>query len=407
VRRLRTSLATAAVVVLAMTLVTWGLSPERVVVDTRVVTHGPLAVHVRDDGVTRIRERYVVSAPLTGRASRVDLHAGDAVAAGATTLCTIEPVDPSLLDPRALAEAEARVDAAREAAERADARLASARIGADHAIADLERAERLAPDRVISQEQLDDAIFARDSSLENVVAAEHDPRIARYEIALMEAALLRTRPGLDDTSPRGDWRMKIDSPVDGRVLRVFHESEGPVSLGAELVEVGDPLDLELVCDLVSEDAVRVRAGQPAEIRAWGGTTPLRARVRVVEPRGFTKVSPLGVEEQRVNVVLDLISPPAERPGLGDDFRIEARIEVDRVEDAVLVPLSALFRTGNTRGVFVVESGRARLVPVSIARRGEWMAEVTEGLVGGEQVIEYPPDTVRDGVAVRPRSLSQR
>lgn len=401
-RRRRTWILPVAVCGLAMGLVAWGLAPEPVEVDTRVVSRGALSVHVRDDGVTRIRERYVVSAPLAGRSSRIDLHAGDRVAAGSTTLCTIEPSDPALLDPRAVAEAEARVDAARETAERADVTLATARIAADHALADLERAEKLAPDRVISQEELDDARFLRETSLEEVAAAEHGIRIARYELALAEAALVRTRPGLDDTSPRGDWRMTIRSPVDGRVLRVWHESEGPVTLGAALVEVGDPLDLEIVCDLVSEDAVKVHPGDPAEIDAWGGERSLRARVRVVEPRGFTKVSPLGVEEQRVNVVLDLVSPPEERPNLGDDFRIDARIEVDHVDDAVLVPLSALFRTGNARAVFVVDGGRARLVPVTIHRRGERMAEVTEGLVGGEQVIEYPPDTVRDGAAVRPR-----
>lgn len=403
----RSRMALALVVCLAAAALEWALRPEPVVVDTRVVTHGALAVHVRDDGVTRIRERYVVSAPLAGRAGRVGLHAGDPVAAGSTTLCVIEPADPALLDPRAVAEAEARVDAAREAAERADVTLATARIAADHALADLERAERLAPERVISQEQLDDARFLRETSLEAVESAEHGVRIARYELALAEAALVRTRPGIDDTSPRGDWRMALRSPVDGRVLRVLHESEGPVTPGTELVEVGDPHDLEIVVDLVSEDAVKVHPGDPAEIGSWGGEGALLARVRVVEPRGFTKVSPLGVEEQRVNVVLDLVSPPEERSDLGDDFRVDASIEVDRVDDAVLVPLSALFRTGNARAVFVVEAGRARLVPVSIGRSGERMAEVTDGLVGGEQVIEYPPDTVRDGGPVRPRELGSR
>lgn len=402
-RRRRKGIAIAAAAAgIAVTLATWALSPEPVVVDTRVVTHGPLAVNVRDDGVTRIRERYVVAAPLAGRSSRVDLHPGDPVVADTTTICSIEPADPALLDPRAVAEAAARVEAVREAAKRADVDLAAARIAADHAVADLERARRLALERVISQEQLDDAIFVRETSLENVAAAEHGVRIARFEVSLAEAALLRTRPGLDDTSPGGEWRMAIRSPVDGRVLRVFHESEGPVALGDRLVEVGDPLDLEIVCDLVSEDAVKVHRGDPVEIGAWGGEGVLVARVRVVEPRGFVKVSPLGVEEQRVNVILDLVSPPDERPTLGDDFRIDARIEIDRVDDAVLVPLSALFRTGNAHAVFVVDAGRARLVPVTIHRRGERLAEVVEGLVGGEQVIEYPPDTVRDGVAVRPR-----
>lgn len=400
-----TPIATVAAAALAALVLARALAPEPVVVDTRVVTHGPLAVHVRDDGVTRIRERYVVAAPLAGRSSRVDLHPGDPVVAGHTAICTIEPVDPALLDPRAVAEAGARVEAAREAAEQADAALSRAVTVADHARTDLERAERLAPDRVISREQLDDAILVRETALEEVEGAEHGVRIARFELALAEAALLRTRPGVDDTTPRGDWRMPILAPIDGRVLRVFHESEGPVTVGTNLVEVGDPRDLELVVDLVSEDAVRVHPGDRAAIDAWGGEQPLEARVRLVEPRGFTKVSPLGVEEQRVNVVLDLVSPPEEWENLGDAFRIDATIEVDRIDDAVLVPLSALFRSGNVHAVFVVDSGKARLVPVTIRRRGDRSAEVTEGLTGGEQVIEYPPDTVRDGTSVRPRSLS--
>ena len=401
-----TPLAFAAAATLAVALLAWALAPEPVVVDTRVVTHGPLAVHVRDDGMTRIRERYVISAPLAGHSSRVDLHPGDPVVAAETAICSIEPLDPSLLDPRAVAEAEARVEATREAAGRADAILDRARAVAEHTLEDLERARRLAPDRVISQEQLDDALLAREVALRDVQRAEHDVRIASFEQGLAEAALLRTRPGVDDTSPRGDWRMPIFSPVDGRVLGVFHESEGAVAVGAALAEVGNPLDLEIVVDLVSEDAVKVHPGAPVSIESWGGEEPLEARVRLVEPRGFTKVSPLGVEEQRVNVILDLVSPPEARPNLGDAFRIDARIEVDRVDDAVLVPLSALFRAGSARAVFVVDGGRARLVPVSIGRRGDRLAEVTEGLAGGEQVIEYPPDTVRDGVAVRPRSLSR-
>lgn len=399
---LRTRAWIAVAAAAACAVAAWGLRPEPVVVDTRVVTTGTMPIHVRDDGVTRIRERYVVSAPLAGRASRVDLHAGDPVTAGATRVCSIEPTDPALLDPRALAESEARAAAARESVERSEAILARARLVAEYAAADLERARRLAPEKVISHEALDAAERDAFAAVEDVAAAEHGVTIARYEAETAEAALVRTRPGVDDTSPRGDWRMDILPPVDGLILRVFHESSGPVTLGLPLVEIGDPRDLEVVIDLVSEDAVRVRPGNRAEITAWGGDTPLEARVRLVEPRGFTKVSPLGVEEQRVNVVLDLVSPSGERPTLGDDFRVEAAIEVDRVDDGVLVPLSALFRRGSGHAVFVVDRGRARLSPVTVGRRGAREAEVLDGLHGGEQVIEYPPDTVQDGVSVLPR-----
>jgi len=398
----QTALGLAAAAVAAVGLVAWALLPERQEVETRVVSRGALAVTVRDDGVTRIRERYVVSAPLAGRATRVEMHVGDGVSAEDTVLCSIEPTDPALLDPRAVAEAEARVEAAKGVVGHAEAALERARVVADYAAAELERARRLAPDRVISETQLDEAERAFYTGTEDVAAARHAVTVARYELATAEAALVRTRPGVDDTAPDGGWRMAIRAPADGRILRVFHESSGPVALGQALVEVGDPADLEVVIDLVSEDAVKVRPGDRATIDAWGGDEPLEARVRVVEPRGFTKVSPLGVEEQRVNVILDLVSPPERRPTLGDDFRVEARIEVDRVDDAVLVPLSALFRMGNARGAYVVDGGRARLVAVEVGRRGEGFAEVLEGLSGGEQVIAYPPDTIRDGAPVRPR-----
>lgn len=380
----------------------WGLVPRPVAVDARVVSHGPLTVHVSDDGVTRIRERYVVSAPLAGRATRIDLHPGDPVEAEATSICAIEPTDPSLLDPRAVAEAEGRVEAARGEVERADVARTRAQIVLEYAEADLGRARNLAPERVISQEQLDDAERAFYTAAEDLRAAGHDARIARFELATAEAALLKTRPGTDDTAGGGAWRMEIRSPVSGRLLRVFHESGGPVTTGTALAEVGDPRDLEVVIDLISEDAVKVHPGDRAEITSWGGEEALEARVRVVEPRGFRKVSPLGVEEQRVNVILDLVSPPEARPSLGDDFRVEGRIDIDRAEDAVLVPLSALFRSGNAPAVFVVERGRARLATLALGKRGDHEAEVLEGLRGGETVIEYPPDTIEDGVAVRLR-----
>lgn len=378
--------------------IAWGLKPEPVQVDVRHVVRGDLDVTVGDDGVTRIKERYVVSAPLAGRTSRVELDAGDPVTAGETLLVTIEPTDPSLLDPRALAEAEAHVEAARAARKRADPDLARARVQLEYADADLQRARELFPTKVVTHEELDAAERAWKTAVEEEKAAEWQVQITEYELAMAQAALLRTKPA-GQGQPDAEWRMDVRSPVDGRLLRVFQESTAVVAAGMPLVEVGDPTDLEVVIDLVSEDAVLVQPGDNAEITAWGGSRPLAARVRVVEPRGFMKVSPLGVEEQRVNVVLDFDSPPEERPTLGDDFRVEARITVDRARDAVLVPLSALFRGETGEAVFVAEGRRARLVPVTTGRRGDRAAEVLSGLVGGEPVVEYPSDKVADGAAI--------
>jgi len=296
-------------------------------------------------------------------------------------------------------------EAARAARKRADPELARSRVQLEYTAADLQRARELFPTKAVSHEELDAAERAWRTAVEDVKAAEWQVQITQYELAMAEAALLRTRPARPGgpASDAADWRMDLLSPVDGRLLRIFQESSAVVPAGMPLVEVGDPTDLEVVIDLVSEDAVRVHPGDPAEITAWGGGRPLAAHVRVVEPRGFMKVSPLGVEEQRVNVILDFDSPPDERPTLGDDFRVEARITVDRARDAVLVPLAALFRGEKGEAVFVAEGGRARLVPVTTGRRGDRAAEVLAGLGGGELVIEYPSDAVADGASIAVRA----
>jgi HlyD family secretion protein len=233
---------------------------------------------------------------------------------------------------------------------------------------------------------------------------EQEVHVAKHLVQVTEAALVRSRPR-GESDPRADAvkrGLDVTAPIDGRVLRVIRDSGGRVEAGAEIVEVGDPSDLEAVIDLVSEDAVRVEPGDTCAITAWGGDAPLTGHVRVVEPRGFTKVSPLGVEEQRVNVIVDLDTAAADRPALGDDFRVEAAITIDVAHDATLVPLAAVFRHGAEEAVFVVNDGRARLVPVRIGRRGDRAAEVLAGLTGGETVIIYPPDTVADGTRVAPR-----
>ena len=381
--------------------IAWGLVPRPVAVDVRTVGRGPLAVRVADDGVTRIRERHVVLAPLAGRMGRVGLHPGDAVASGTTVITTIDPPDPALLDPRAEADALARVETARAVRELADTALARARTQEQYTAADLARARELYPTTAVTHEQLDAAERAWQTAVDDIAEAEAEIHVARHLVEVATAALVRSRAAAADVPRPGsaEWRLAVTAPIDGVVLRVLREDEGLVAAGAEIVEVGDPRDLEAVIDLVSEDAVTVAPGDRCEITGWGGGKPLGARVRVVEPRGFTKVSPLGVEEQRVNVILDLDPLPAGGPALGDDFRVEAEITIDEAHDAVLVPLAAVFRRDGREAVFVVTDGRARLVPLTIGRRGDRDAEVLEGLAGGEQVIAYPPDAVADGTHV--------
>jgi len=415
-QRLPARLFAGAVVAAVAGAIAWGLAPRPVPVDVRPVGRGPLAVRVADDGVTRIRERHVVRAPLAGRMTRLRLDPGDAVAAGTTVITTIDPPDPALLDPRAEADAVARVATAEAIRDLTRVTLERSRVQVEYTLADLERARELFPTKAISHEQLDDAERAWKTAVDDVGEAEQEVHVADHLVEVAAAALARSRPlRAGDPLPGGDdWRLAVTAPIDGLVLRLLRDGEGLVEAGAELVEVGDPRDLEAVIDLVSEDAVRVRPGDRCTITAWSGGRPLAGRVRVVEPRGFTKVSPLGVEEQRVNVVVDLDLPATEpadepptasgaaRPTLGDGFRVEAAITVDETHDAVLVPLAAVFRRDGGEAVFVVDGGRARRVPVTIGRRGDREAEVLAGLSGGESVIAYPGDTIADGTRVSPQ-----
>jgi len=381
----------------------WGLLPSPVSADVRTVRRGHLAVRVRDDGVTRIKERHMVRSPLGGHMARVAIHAGDEVVAATTVITTITPPDPALLDQRAEAEAIARVETAKAVLDLATKALERAKVQVEYTAADLARARELYPSKVVTHEQLDLAERLWHTATKEASEAEEQMHVADHLVSVMKAALVRSRPPQrgDPIVGSADWSLAVTAPINGRVLRVLREGEGLVEAGTELVEVGDPRELEAVVDLVTEDAVRVKPGDRCEITGWGGTKPLSGRVRVIEPRGFTKVSPLGVEEQRVNVVIDLDVPPDIPLALGDDFRLDVAITIDEVHDAVLVPLAAVFNRGGQEVVFVAEHGRARLVPVRIGCRGEREAEVLDGLDEGAQVIAYPSDAITDGRAVAP------
>jgi HlyD family secretion protein len=387
----------AAVAAAAVALVVWSFLPAPVEVDLGTVTRGRLRVTVDHEGKTRIRERYVVSAPLAGRLRRIDLRPGAAVRAGKTLLTVVDPLDPSLLDARARAEAEARVRAAEEAKKLAE-------VNQERAREDLERALRLVPGRGIAHEE-----YEQRESKARVPAVS--ARIAAFELELARAALVRTRPPASPGEPEA-WGLEIHAPIDGVVLEVLQESERVVQAGAELVKLGDPRDLECVIDALSPDAVRIRetldSAPPVKVllEHWGGTRPLNGRVRRVEPGGFTKVSALGVEEQRVNVIVDFTDPPERWQALGDAYRVEARVIVWEGEDVLRVPSGALFRRGGNWAVFRVEEGRAVLCPVRVGHDNGLEAEVQGGLAEGARVIVHPGDRVRDGVAVVPRGPTE-
>ena len=377
----------------------WALWPRPVLVDVAIVARGPLEVTVEDEGVTRIREVYTVSAPTSGKMLRMPREVGDELVAEQTVVAVIEPTDPAFLDIRTQRVNEAAVDAAMAAVDLADAQVKQARSQLDFAQGDLRRANQLAQRQAISERTLDKAKLDVTSAEAGLASAVANLEVRRRELASARARLIQ--PG-EAPPNHAACCIQLRAPVSGRVLKVVVESEQVVQPGAPLIEIGDPADLEVVVDLLSRDAVRVEPGAPARIEAWGGEAALNARVKRIEPTGFTKVSALGIEEQRVKTVLDLTDPPELWKRLGHGYRIVARITVWRSEDLLLVPLGALFRQGDKWAVFVAEGGRARTRVVEIGERDRRGARVVSGLREGQQVILHPSDRLSDATSVARR-----
>ncbi len=373
------------------------LMPRGITVETAKVDRGPLEVAVSEDGRTRIKERYTISAPLAGKLERIPWRAGDRVRQGEDVIAVIVPSDPALLDPSARAQAEARRHAAEALKSQAGVQLDNAKVKHEYATSNLERARRLFATNGISHQQFDDAEQAELSAGHAFREAQFAARVAEYELELANAVLLRA------DGSAGGIRHEIRSPVSGSVLRVYEESSRILTPGTRLLEVGDPAALEIEVDVLSADAVRLRPGARAVIEHWGGDQPLAARVRVVEPSAFTKVSALGVEEQRVNVILDFTGPPEEFAALGDGFRVEARLILWESTGVLRAPSAALFRSGREWSVFRCEGSRAVLQAVQPGRSSSDFTEITGGLDEGDEVILYPGDLVEDGVKIRRES----
>ena len=397
----RTHWKLAATALLIIAALAYAFAPRAIPVELARVTAGPLRVTVDDDGRTRIRERYVVSAPLGGQLRRIELHPGDEVVAGRTHIATIEPAAPELIDPRARAQLEARRQVAETQVQLAGPRIERARAAQELAQAELTRAQTLLAEQALSRQEFDRVREAARAANEESRSAEYARQIAGFELEQARAALLRSTPerrGRDHA-----WALCVRSPIDGRVLRVFHEDAAVVPASARLVELGDPVDLEAEIDVLSSDAVRIRPGARVTFEHWGGDIPLEGRVRVVEPAGFLKISALGVEEQRVNVIVDFVAPPEQRRALGDAYRVEARIVVWENESVLKVPVGALFRTGNDWMVFAARAGRARLTRVEVGHSNGRETEIVHGLKAGDDVILHPSDKIADGVGIRVRA----
>ena len=373
-------------------LVAWSLQPRPVAVEVARVAQGPFEQAIVDDGKTRVRERYVISAPLAGRVERISLEAGDTVRAG-EVVAQLTPTAPAFLDERTVRELQARIGAAEAQLARARAEKQKVLAQRDQARADLARQEKLATEGFVSataHEQAELALRTVDRAVDSAAYAED---AARHELEQAKAAMTRFR----SNDPTARW--EVTSPVNGSVLKVMQKSEAPVALGSPLLEVADARSLEAVVDVLSQDAVSIRPGMRAVVELGQGVASVPALVRLVEPAAFTKISALGVEEQRVNVILDFAGPLDNVWTLGDAFRVEAHIVTHREERAVTVPVGALFRDGEGWAVFVVEDGRAAKRAVTVPRRNGIEALVQEGVKPGERVVVYPSDALRDGTKV--------
>lgn len=380
--------------------VVYGFLPKPVAVDAAKAARGALRVTVEEEGRTRVKDRFVLSAPVSGYLRRIELHAGDHVRKGGQ-VALLEPLRSTVLDPRSRAEAEAAVTAAQATLHASKERARAAAADAGYAREREGRMKKLAASGHIAQNDLDQAVAEsrkaealRLSAEAAVIAAQADLERARSTLGFSAA----------EAPAAAGSAVVVRAPVSGSVLRLYRESEGVVNSGEPLIDIGDPARLEVKVEILSADAVKLKKGTPVLFERWGGEKPLEGRVRVIEPSGFTKISSLGVEEQRVNVIVDITSPFELRRGLGDGYRLDATFITWESADVLQVPESALFRKGDGWALLVVDRGRAKITAVEVGRRNGVSAEILKGIAEGAVVITNPDDTIRDNgrVAVRSR-----
>lgn len=376
---------------LLLALIVFGFMPRPIPVETTRVAQGKLRATVNEEGKTRIRQRYVISAPVTGHLRRVPFKPGADVEAGRTVVATIDPVSSAMLDPRTRALAEARRDTAA-------ANLDRAKEQQRFTASELKRIEKLFAEKTVSPQELENAQWREISAAKEVVAAES--ALKQAEAELKEFPANNSAATLTNQAP-----VEVTSPVSGKILRVFEESTRVVTAGTPLAEVGDPADLEAVIEVLSRDGAAIGPGAKVYLEQWGGGAPLEAKVRLVEPAAFLKISALGVEEQRVNVIADFVTPYEQRKNLGDAFRVEARIVVWESDNTLKVPTGALFRRGQNWAAYVLAKAKAELRAVEVGRTSGTEMQILSGLKDGEEVILYPGDRVKAGQQVKPIQIA--
>ena len=394
-----------AVFGLALAGLAWFAWPQRIPVDLGTVSRGPMEVTVDDDGKTEVRHVYTVSAPIAGKVLRishprgeegVSRHVGDQVTANEAIVAVMQPTAPGFIDFRTREEGEAAVAAADAAVKYAESEVRRLVAAVTFYRTEYDRTQALARTQAVSVAALDKAKFDIESNEASLASAKAQVAVWQGVRASLAARLINPSSASAPTDP--GCCIELRAPVSGRVLKVIQESEAVVPAGAPLIEIGDPFDLDIVADLLSTDAVQIKPGSPVRIDGWGGP-PINGRVTRIDPAGFLKVSALGIEEQRVHVTIDLLDPPEAWSRLGHDYRVTVHVTVWNSENAVTVPVGALFRQGEDWAVFSVRDGRAQTTLAQIGHRNNRLAEVLSGLSVGDLVILHPSDRIADGARV--------
>ena len=385
----------ALVIIGVLAFLVWGFWPTPLLVESGVATRAALRVTVEEEGQTRVKDRFVISAPVAGYLRRITLDVGDAVTQG-QPLAIMEPLRPEVLDPRSRARAEAQVAAAKAAIKRAEQLESAASAEARFARSDYSRKQQLQEKSLVSRDALEQAATRSREAAAGLRSAGFAVEVARHELEAAETAL---QFSIANNGIAADETVAIKAPINSRVLRIHHKSEGVLATGEPLLEIGDPAGLEIAVDVLSADAVRIEPGTHVELLRWGGPQTLQAVVRTVEPTGFTHISALGVEEQRVWVIADLVSPRSEWEQLGDGYRVEANFILWQADDVLQIPTSALFRQDGQWKVFIIENDKARQVPVTTGQTNGLVTEILGGLEAGTRVILHPDDRIADGVRV--------
>ena len=396
------------VVALGVAGLAWYAWPQPVLVDLAVVAKGPMEVTVDDDGKTEVRHVYTVSAPIAGSVLRishpagyegVSRHVGDQVTANETVVAVMQPMTPGFVDVRSREQIQAAVAAADASIKQAESEVRRLEAAVEFYRTELARAQTLARSQSVSAQALDKAKFDAETNEAALASAKAQVKVWQKVSESLAAQLIDPASTAARTDP--SCCIEIRAPVTGRVLKIIQDSEVVVQPGAPLIEIGDSMDLDVIADLLSSDAVQISRGAPVRIDGWGGP-PINGRVTRVDPAGFLKVSALGIEEQRVRVTVDLVDPPEVWSRLGHDYRVVVHVTTWSADDVLTVPVGALFRKGDDWAVFVVRDGRARVAPIKIGHRNNRAAEVLSGLAAGDEVVLHPSDRVSEATPVAAR-----